>query len=66
METIEFKLKIDDRAWELTPVHYRLAVPYSSFNHELAYEVAKLISMYTGVEVRWEFEGVGQGHYVNY
>ncbi len=61
MERVEFKIKQEGVRWEDTPVY--LASSFFTLG-DITY-FAKRISEIHQAEVRWNFEGLSQGHYVN-
>ena len=61
METVEFRIKQEGVRWEDTPVY--LALSFFTLG-DITY-FAKRLSKHFNTEVRWNFEGVSQGHYVN-
>lgn len=61
METVEFRIKQEGVRWEDTPVD--LASSFFTLG-DITY-FAKRISEIHQAEVRWNFEGLSQGHYVD-
>ena len=61
METVEFRIKQEGVKWEDTPVY--LASSFFTLG-DITY-FAKRISEIHQAEVRWNFEGLSQGHYVD-
>ena len=59
--TIEFKVKQENTKWEDTPVNRTQEI------HN-AYEIVKYAERLSKVfhtEIRWNYEGLSQGHYVD-
>ena len=61
METVEFRIKQEGVKWEDTPVDFT-----STFlTRKGIDDFAERISEIHQAEVRWNFEGLSQGHYVD-
>ncbi len=58
---VEFKVKQEGLRWEDTPVY----LANTFFDHSGIDYFANRISEIHQAEVRWNFEGSFQGHYVN-
>ena len=61
MEKVEFKIKQEGVKWEDTPVDFATKLSNRGAINYVAMRLAKK----HGTEVRWNFEGISQGHYVN-
>jgi hypothetical protein len=61
MEKVEFRIKQEGIKWEDTPVDFTS----SFFSRSGIDYFAKQTSKIHQAEVRWNFEGLSQGHYVN-
>lgn len=67
---VEFKiLPVDEiksgKTWESTPVSFRLETGQMGFDEAAHYcdRLARFITLAEHSLTRWEFQGVGQGHY---
>jgi hypothetical protein len=69
--TIQFKIRLagDTRNWEQIPVIHQTSLDYndSNFQAKLRYilNVLQWANYGQVQETRWNWEGVGQGHYVS-
>jgi hypothetical protein len=57
---IEFKIKDDDKNWEDTPVYITVEIDERKNVDDFAQRLSRMFEK----EVRWNFEGLSQGHYV--
>jgi len=57
---IEFKIKDDDKNWEDTPVFVVAELNNRSDIFDFAINLNRMYDK----EIRWNFEGLSQGHYV--
>ena len=57
---IEFKIKDDDENWEDTPVCITVEINERKNVDDFAQRLSRMFEK----EVRWNFEGLSQGHYV--
>jgi len=57
---IEFKIKDDDKTWEDTPVFVVAELNSRSDIFDFAINLTRMYDR----EIRWNFEGLSQGHYV--
>jgi hypothetical protein len=64
---VEFKIEYMDLPWEKIPVAFEFDLSDKSFEDAVSYadELALRMCRATGKTIRWEFQGVGQGHYTN-
>lgn len=64
-QIVEFKVDQVGLRWEDIPVTFSVDMTDTTFYDVPAYcdELAGRISRASGQIVRWEFQGVGQGHY---
>ena len=60
MEKVEFRIKQEGVKWEDTPVDFTMFFGNRNKIFDFAIELAKIHQ----TEVRWNFEGLSQGHYV--
>ena len=56
---IEFKIKDDDKNWEDTPVCITVEINERKNVDDFAQRLSRMFEK----EVRWNFEGLSQGHY---
>lgn len=63
----EFKLKQPGRPWEQTPIFECVdsLVDNMDTARDFFYKYAQHLATLHGVEVRWSFIGMGQGHYTS-
>ncbi len=61
MERVEFRIKQENVKWEDTPIY----VVRSFYNRKAIFDFAANLVEIFQAEVRWNFEGLSQGHYVN-
>ena len=61
-ETIEFKTKNPGESWEASPIIY--SKKYAVNQAKRIDEDAYLMSGVLGKQIRWNFEGSPQGHYI--
>ena len=61
MERVEFRIKQENVKWEDTPVYVVRAFYSRKDILDFAIDLVKIFQ----AEVRWNFEGLSQGHYVN-
>ena len=62
IKTVVFKIYTDGLSWEDTPIHQTHRVFENDL--DLIHQYASTISTIRETEVRWNWEGSEQGHYV--
>ena len=59
--TIEFKVKQENTKWEDTPINRIQTIHNIDEINKYAARLSKVFK----TEVRWNYEGLSQGHYIN-